>query len=97
MMLDAEACGLSPKDPGARLWVGPPEAGEVLCPLGMGGRSKRLSDLLAEAGVPARERARVAVVRRAPKGEIVWVAGIRADERVRVTSATATLVLLTLR
>ncbi len=97
VMLDAEACGLSPKDPGARLWVGPPEAGEVLCPLGMGGRSKRLSDLLAEAGVPARERARVAVVRRAPKGEIVWVAGIRADERVRVTSATATLVLLTLR
>ncbi len=96
VMLDADACGLSPKDPGARLWVGPPEAGEVLCPLGMDGRSKRLSDLLADAGVPARERARVPVVRRAPKGEIVWVAGIRADERVRVTSATATLVLLTL-
>ena len=96
VMLDAEACGLSPKDPAARLWVGPPEAGEVLCPLGMGGRSKRLSDLLADSGVPARERARVPVVRRGPKGEIVWVAGIRADERARVTPSTATLVLLTL-
>ncbi len=96
VMLDAEACGLSPKDPASRLWVGPPEVGEVLCPLGMDGRSKRLSDLLADAGVPARERARVPVVRRGPKGEIVWVAGIRADERARVTPSTATLVLLTL-
>ncbi len=96
VLLDAEACGLSSHDAASRLWVGPPEPGEVLFPLGMNGRSKRLSDLLSEVGVPARERPLVPVVRRAPKGEIVWVAGIRADERARVTSTTKTLVVLTL-
>lgn len=92
VMLDAEAAGVPPE--GGQLWVAGPEAGEVLCPLGMHGQSKRLSDLLAAAHIPARERGGVPVVHGGPVGPILWVAGVRADERCRVTSATKTLLVL---
>ena len=96
VLLDAEAAGIDVAAEASRLWVARARAGELLEPLGMDGRSKRLSDLLAEAGVPARERPRVPVVRTAPGGRVVWVCGVRADERSRVTDATRTLVLLRL-
>lgn len=91
-MLDATACAVAPS--GGRLWVASPAVGEVLCPLGMHGQSKGLRDLLADAHVPARERPRVPVVHTGPTGPVVWVAGVRADERCRVTPATRTLLLL---
>ena len=55
--------------------------GDVMCPLGMHGQSKKLSDLLNEAKVPAADRATVPIVRTSPRGQVVWVAGIRLDER----------------
>lgn len=94
VMLDAEACGVAPE--GGRLWVDAPKAGDVLCPLGMHGQSKRVSELLAEARVPARERSRVPMVRTGPTGAAVWVVGVRADERARVTPGTRAVALLTL-
>lgn len=93
-MLDAEAAGVSAQ--GGRLWVSSPQAGEVLCPLGMRGQSKRLSDLLQDARVPARDRAQVAVVRAGAAGPVIWVAGVRADERCRVLPTTKTLLVLNL-
>lgn len=81
----------------ARLWVDAPEAGDVLCPLGMQGRSKKLSDLLNEAHIPLAERRTTPVVRTAPGGAIVWVAGIRLDDRFKCTASTRVLVKLTLR
>ena len=62
----------------------------------MHGQSKKLSDLLAEAHVPTAERPGVPIVRTSPTGTVVWVAGIRADERVRVTPDTRTMLELTL-
>ena len=59
----------------ARLWVDGPAPGDVMCPLGMSGRSKKVSDLLNEARIPVSERAGVPVVRTAPGGAVVWVAG----------------------
>lgn len=92
VLLDAARSGVGPE--GGRLWVGPPEVGEVLCPLGMHGQSKRLSDLLAEKRIPAAEREGVAVVRQGPGGSVVWVAAVRPDERCRVDTASRTLLSL---
>ncbi len=66
---------------GVRLWVDGPAAGDVMCPLGMQGRSKKLSDLINEARVPLAERAGVPVVRSSPGGAIAWVAGVRGRSK----------------
>lgn len=81
----------------ARLWVDGPQPGDVVCPLGMQGRSKKLSDLLGAERVPVAERPQVPVVRTAPGGAIVWVAGIRSDDRFKCTPTTRILVKLELR
>ncbi|MBR3226899.1 MAG: tRNA lysidine(34) synthetase TilS [Atopobiaceae bacterium] len=95
VILDAAACEVDPVV-GGRLWVDAPQRGEVICPLGMHGQSKLLSDLLNEAKIPAADRGSVPVVRSNPRGNIVWVAGVRADERAKVTPATREVVELTL-
>ena len=95
VLLDAEAAGVDPLR-GGRLWVDGPHPGDVLCPLGMHGQSKKVSDLLGEARVPPEERAGVPVVRTSPTGTVVWVAPVRADERARCTSATKWLLELTI-
>ncbi|MCH4083321.1 MAG: tRNA lysidine(34) synthetase TilS [Olsenella sp.] len=94
MLLDAATAGLDAQ--GGRLWVDSASAGDVMCPLGMHGQSKKLSDLLNEAKVPAADRAAVPVVRTSPRGQVVWVAGIRPDERVRTLPATRLLLELSL-
>ncbi len=81
----------------ARLWVDGPEAGDIMCPFGMSGRTKKVSDLLNEAKVPLAERAATPVVRTAPGGAIVWLAGVRSDERFRCTATTRAVIRLTLR
>ena len=95
VLLDAAAAGVDPAQ-GGRLWVDSLQAGDVMCPLGMHGQSKKLSDLLAEAHVPVADRAAVPIVRQDPTGAVVWVAGIRADERARVGADTKTMLELTL-
>ena len=87
VLVDAEAAGVDPAR-GGRLWVDPPHAGDVLCPLGMHGQSKKVSDLLQEARLPLAERGEAPVVRTSPTGRIVWVAPLRVDERARCTPAT---------
>lgn len=95
VLLDAVAAGVDPAR-GGRLWVDAPRPGDVLCPLGMHGQSKKVSDLLGEAGVPLDDRAAVPVTRTSPTGEVVWVVPIRPDERARCTAATKWLLELTL-
>ncbi|MDM8302281.1 tRNA lysidine(34) synthetase TilS [Collinsella tanakaei] len=80
----------------ARLWVDAPAAGDIMCPLGMHGRSKKLSDLLGEARVPVAERAGVPVVRTSPGGAVVWVGGIRLDERFKCTASSRLLIELSI-
>lgn len=82
VLLDAAACGIDAAL-GGLLWVDAAAAGDVLCPLGMHGQSKKLSDLLNEAKIPAADRPSIPVVRTSPRGQVVWVAGIRPDERAR--------------
>ncbi|MDP9211769.1 MAG: tRNA lysidine(34) synthetase TilS [bacterium] len=69
---------------GPRLTVRPPRTGDRFKPVGMRG-SKLVSDLLTDAKVARDERPWVPVVvkpaGRGRRGEIVWVAGYRADRR----------------
>ena len=84
VLLDAQACGVDPVH-GGSLWVSGPEAGDTMQPLGMHGQSKKISDLLGEAGVPVESRSMMPIVRTNIRGHVVWVAGIRPDERVKCT------------
>jgi len=66
-------------------------AGDRMRPLGMEG-TKKLSDVLVDAKVPARERAAVPVVR---DGEsIVWLAGVRMSDEHKVGAHTTRAVRL---
>jgi tRNA(Ile)-lysidine synthetase-like protein len=67
--------------------------GERFVPLGLGGH-KLVSDALAEAGVPARERAGHPVLA-GPDGSPLWVLGYRIDDRVRVSPGTRRFLWLT--
>ena len=90
VLLDAHACGVDPVH-GGSLWVSGPEAGDIMQPLGMHGQSKKISDLLGEAGVPVESRSMMPIVRTNIRGHVVWVAGIRPDERVKCTQDTKQL------
>ena len=90
VLLDAQACGVDPVH-GGSLWVSGPEAGDTMQPLGMHGQSKKISDLLGEAGVPVKSRSMMPIVRTNIRGHVVWVAGIRPDERVKCTQDTKQL------
>ncbi len=76
------------------LVISGPRTGERMCPLGMGGSHKLVSDILSEAKVPCRLRAAVPVVHDGDR--IVWLAGIRLDDRFRITPETTRAVRLTL-
>lgn len=90
VLLDAQACGVDPVH-GGSLWVSGPEAGDTMQPLGMHGQSKKISDLLGEAGVPVESRSMMPIVRTNIRGHVVWVAGIRPDERVKCKQGTKQL------
>ena len=62
------------------------ERGDWFVPLGMQ-HKKKLSDLFVDAGIPAHEKHRYPVLSTAT-GEIVWVCGLRIDERFKVTDST---------
>ncbi len=95
VLLDAQACGVDPTS-GGRLWVDTPCPGDIVCPLGMHGQSKKLADLLNEAHLPSAERERTPIVRADVRGPVVWVAGIRVDERAKCTPHTKYLLELSL-
>lgn len=89
-LFSAEALGIGKE--GGQLWVAPPQPGDLMCPLGMHGQSKHLSDLLQEAKIAPADRAQVPVVHSDVRGSVVWVAPLRADERYKVTQTDTTLV-----
>ncbi len=63
------------------------KAGDTMIPLGMKGR-KKVSDLLTEQKIPLHQKKQVMVLTSA--GQIVWIVGIRADERFKITPKTKT-------
>ncbi len=69
------------------------KAGDKMIPLGMKGM-KKVSDILTEAKLPLHRKKEVLVLESG--GKIAWLAGIRADERFRITSQTREYVLVKL-
>jgi len=68
------------------LTLRPRRPGDWFCPLGMGGKCKKVSDLLVDLKIPLALKSRVYVLESA--GAIAWVVGLRPDGRFRVTEAT---------
>lgn len=64
-------------------------AGDVFFPKGMGGRKKKLQDFFSDMKLPRSLRGTVPLLV-APEG-ILWVAGLRADERFQVSSETTSV------
>lgn len=99
-LVDAESVAPTPASLAAsrapRLWMDAPQAGDIMCPLGMHGRTKKLSDILGSEQIPVAERGLVPVLRTAPGGTVVWAAGVRVDERFKCTASTRVGLLLEL-
>jgi tRNA(Ile)-lysidine synthase len=68
--------------------------GDWFCPIGMGGRRKKLQDFFVDQKVARHRRDQVPVVLSSDK--IVWVAGYRGDERFRAHPQTSKIVMLSL-
>ncbi len=98
--------GLSPAAPGVlrglfdfdlvgdKLAVRSLRSGERFRPLGLG-RSKKVAEFMLDARIPRSWRGRVPIV--ASKAGVVWVAGWRIDETVKVTESTERVLVLEFR
>jgi len=73
---------------GAGLFLRHRQAGDRFQPLGMAGRSKTVADFMIGEKVPQQVRDQLPIVVNADD-EIVWLAGLRLDERARITEMTA--------
>jgi tRNA(Ile)-lysidine synthase len=62
--------------------------GDRFQPLGMGGKSKSLNAFFIDAKVPQHIRDRLPLLVSQSQTHIVWVAGYRIDERVKITEQT---------
>jgi tRNA(Ile)-lysidine synthase len=85
--LDPWQAYLDLESTGANLILRRRRPGDRFQPLGMGGSSKSLSDFLIDAKVPQHIRDLLPLV--VSPRQIVWVAGYRLDERVKITSRTS--------
>jgi tRNA(Ile)-lysidine synthase len=77
---------------GPELFVRGRRPGDVFQPLGMR-QTKKLQDFFVDAKVPRRTRDEVPIV--ASPSRIVWVAGMRIDDRVKITKDTQKVLCLT--
>ncbi len=68
--------------------------GDVFCPKGLGGRQKKLQDFFSDIKLPRSRRVKVPLLV-APEG-ILWVGGLREDERFQVSSSTTSVVIATI-
>ena len=84
---------LDAKDVGALPTLRPRHPGDRFCPLGLGGRGKRLNEFMINEKIPAAWRDYIPLLVN-EAGQILWVCGWRPDERARVTQATEQVVWL---
>ncbi|MBE9599123.1 tRNA lysidine(34) synthetase TilS [Pedobacter sp. MC2016-24] len=71
------------------------QPGDKFKPIGMKG-FKKLSDYLIDEKIPLSVKDQVPVLING-NGEIIWIAGLRQDERYRITSLTKTVTIFELR
>lgn len=71
------------------------QEGDRFHPIGMAGKTKKVSDLLCDLKMPVREKDKVLVLLSC--GQIAWVIGIRPDERFKVTQSTKRVIKATIK
>lgn len=71
------------------------QPGDKFKPIGMKG-FKKLSDYLIDEKIPLMVKDQIPVLVNG-NGEIIWIAGLRQDERYRITSSTKTVTIFELR
>jgi tRNA(Ile)-lysidine synthase len=69
--------------------------GDRFCPSGMGGRHKKLQDYLVDGKVPRLQRDRVPLL--CAGKNILWLVGLRTDERFLAAPETKRMVTVTVR
>jgi tRNA(Ile)-lysidine synthase len=74
-----------------RFW----QPGDVFHPLGMGGRSIKLSDIWINHKIPKRAKEKWPVVEAG--GEIIWIPGFQPSHRFRITESTNDVLFLRVR
>ena len=84
--LDAAVVGSSPS-------LRPRRPGDRFCPLGMGGRYKRLNEFMINEKIPALWRDHIPLLVN-EDGQIAWLCGWRPDNRARVTQETQQIIRL---
>lgn len=62
------------------------QQGDWFCPFGMGGKRKKISDLLIDKKISILEKEKVLVL--SSNEQIMWVIGLRTDERFKVSAQT---------
>jgi tRNA(Ile)-lysidine synthase len=89
VFIDGEALERS----GGVLRVSYLQPGDRFCPLGMNGHHRLVSDVLIDCKVLRGRRATMCKVSTAGdvKGDIVWVIGLRLDDRFKVSSKTTSM------
>lgn len=60
--------------------------GDYFCPIGMGGKKKKLQDFFVDEKIPRDERDSIPII--VSDNDIIWVAGYRMDERFKPTEKT---------
>lgn len=70
------------------------EAGDSFCPFGMGGKRKKVSDLLIDLKLNLNQKQQVNVLVNGNE-DIVWVIGLRTDDRYRVDDNTTAVLMIT--
>ena len=69
--------------------------GDWFCPSGMGGRSKKLQDFFVDLKVPRRRRDTVPII--LSDNDVVWVVGLRTDDRFLPGIATKKVLVVQVR
>lgn len=87
LTLDADRTGQS-------LHIRPRERGDFFYPLGFG-KKKKLQDFFVDEKIPRDERDSVPLV--VSGNDIIWVVGLRGDERFKVTKETRRFLILAFR
>ena len=65
-----------------------PQPGMRIAPFGMGGRHRRVVEVLSSCKVPPSVRPGWPILVDRRDGRVLWVCGLRSDESLRVTSQT---------
>jgi tRNA(Ile)-lysidine synthase len=68
--------------------------GDYLYPLGMGMKKKKVGRMLIDAKMPLHQKEKVVILESA--GKIVWVVGMRIDERFKVKQSTRHAIIVTM-